>query len=159
MVGKWTGFRFPARILTPDEVSILTPICNSCSLPGLTVELQVPLENEAMVNQPLIEFTNDQLKFYCAYHSPIKLPPEVVELTDYACYTRLLVEVYCPHRAHKKYITTCLMHEPRCLKRCDLIRKLVGDVPRARLQEIIERGRAIDLRRKMEKANGSKEGT
>lgn len=159
MPNKWAGFRFPARVLTPEEVSILTPICNSCSLPGLTVEMQTPLENEAMGDQALVEFPNDQLKFYCAYHSPIKLPPELVELTDYACYVKLLVEVYCPQRAHKKYITTCLTHEPRCLKRCELIRHLVGDVPRSRLQQIIERGRAIDLRRKTEKANGNEEGT
>lgn len=158
MTTQWTGFRFPARILTPDEVSLFTPMCDRCSLPGLTVELQVPLD-AAMVDQPLIDFTNEQLKFYCAYHSPVKVPPELTEQTDYACYTKLIVEVYCTHRAHKKYITTCLMHEPRCLKRCELIRKLVGDVPRARLQEIIERGRAIDQRRKTEQTDGHKEGS
>lgn len=158
MASRWTGLRFPARILTSEEVSLLTPICHSCNLPGLVVEMQIPIDS-ALEEQPLINFANDQLKFYCAYHSPIKLPADLLELTDFACYEKLVVEVYCPHRAHKKFISTCLALQPRCLKRCDVIRSIVGDVPWARLREIIEKGRTIEQRRKLEKSNGNEEGT
>lgn len=154
----WVGLRFPARTLTTEEADTLTPRCSSCNLPGLTVESQIPLD-ALLAKQALIEFTNDQLKFYCAYHSPITLPVELIEQTDLACYEQLLIELYCPQRAHKKHITTCITHQPKCLKRCSLIHNLVGDVPRARLQEVIEKGRAIYLRRKAEKEHGSKEGT
>ena len=152
MPNEWIGVRFPARILTPAEVSLLTPLCNNCSLPGLIVELQVPLTDET-TTQSLVNFANDQLKFYCAYHSPIAVPAELTEQTDFACYEKLLVEVYCAQRAHKKYITTCITHQPRCLKRCELIRNIVGDVSFTHLQQLVERGRAIELRRKTEKAN------
>ena len=153
---KWSGLRFPVRILTPDEAGLITPFCNSCALPGLVVELQIPLD-DTLESQPLINFTNDQLKFYCAYHSPIKLPPELTEQTDFACYQQLIVEVYCKHRAHKKYITTCITLQPKCLKKCEHVHDIVGDVPLARLQEIIEVGRAIELRRKAERINDGKQ--
>lgn len=155
---EWVGLRFPARILTEEEVALLTPICNNCSLPGLVVELQSPLTPEYAV-QELIQFSNEALRFYCAYHSPIRVPPELTEQTDLACYKRLCVEIYCPQRAHKKFITTCIKMQPRCLKRCDPVRNIAGDVPLGRLQETVEKGRAIELRLKAEKANGDKERT
>jgi hypothetical protein len=154
----WIGFGFPARILVQNEIELLSPMCAAtlCKLPGLVVELQTPLTPET-ADQPLIQFTNDDLKFYCAYHAPFEVPAELTADTDLAFFEMLCKEVVCPRKSHRRYLTNCVIHMVPCLKRCEPIKKET-DLDFKKLRQILLRGQNVSNTRKRE-ANDQKDPT
>lgn len=142
-INKWVGLRFPTRQLTDEEREIFSPICHKCSLPARVVEAQYPL-SKAEVKQPLAEFTNDALKFFCAMHSPIELPDDAFEESVMDLYQQLKTQVFCPKREHWKIRVTCVRLQPNCLRKCDPIRSVLGDVSLKLAKEICDKGFEID---------------
>jgi hypothetical protein len=141
----WEGFRFPARLLTEEELDILSPRCSRCGLPAYVTELQQPL-TEQLAKTPLVEITNGTLQFYCAHHSPIEVDASVTELSDLDFYRLVRVPVPCPLKSFERYACNCLATQPRCLKKCGPVRNLVGDVDLKEAGHIARAGREHEKR-------------
>lgn len=154
---KWVGFRFPARRLSDEEIDIFSPECHKCPLPARVVEAQAPLDEEA-AQQPLSEFPNDALKFFCAMHAPIELPDDVFEASILDLYERLKTNVFCPKKQHWKIRVTCIRLQVKCLRKCQPIMSVLGDVPLKLAKEICDKGWEIDKARR-EAQNKTGEGS
>jgi hypothetical protein len=147
----WTGFRFPARILTQEEQDLLSPICDACTLSSLVVELQEPLTKETR-SKPLIDFREGELKFYCAYHAPLDVPDELTAQTDREFFLKLRVQVHCERYDQRRMACVCITYGAKCVKRCDAVKRLMGGVDFDRAAEIIHRERkTYDDERKQQK--------
>jgi hypothetical protein len=129
--------RFPARRLTDAEISLLSPRCIRCGLAACVVEMQMPLTDE-LAAQELVTFRNDALQFYCAFHSPIAVTPEMEARAGADFFSTVIQEVYCEKRAHKKIPATCLRLQPKCLKNCGIVLKLLCGVSVTTAKNIIE---------------------
>lgn len=136
---KWSGFRFPIRQLTDEEIEIFSPICHKCPLPARVVEAQMPLDEEQS-QQPLADFTNEELKLYCALHSPMDLPDSVFEGSILDFYARLAVEVMCPKYEHRRIGSNCIRMQPKCLRRCSPILQKIQDIPMQLAKDICDKG-------------------
>lgn len=137
---SWTGFRFPARILTEDEQRLLSPICDSCSLLALVVEMQEPLTKETR-NKSLIDFPEGELKFYCAYHAPFDVPDDLTAQTDREFFLKTRVQVYCERYGQRRMACVCITYASKCLKRCEAVKRLANGIDLDRAAEIIKQER------------------
>lgn len=144
---SWVGLRFPTRRLSDEEIDIFSPICHKCPLPARVVEAQHPLDEEA-AQQPLAEFPNDALKFFCALHTSMELPDEVFEDSVSDLYKQLKTSVFCPKKEHYKIRVTCLRMQPKCLKKCIPIRQVLGDIPLKLAKEICDKGFELDRKQR-----------
>lgn len=133
---RWEGVRFPARILTQEEIDLLSPRC-SCGLSACVVELQAPLTPELDV-QPLVEMQNDALVFYCPYHSPIRVPEELERQTDAEFFEAMKKSVFCFKKSFQRVAVNCLKLQPRCLKQCSPILRLLNGISLATAKRIID---------------------
>ena len=151
MEHQWIGFRFPARLLTSEEIEVFTPTCDKCNLPAVAVELQEPLEQD----KPLSDFPSEALKFSCGHHTTLDVPREVSAKTDYEVYQRLRVQISCPRYKHRRYACNCITYNDSCLRRCDPILELLQGLATTVAAEIIEEGKKLD--RSEKKAHERKE--
>lgn len=148
----WVGFLMPARLMSEEEIDLLSPICDRCNLTAIVVEAQAPFKTKRAAKQPLIEFGNDDLKFYCCFHSPIDVPEEASSEADLEFFHSLNREVMCPKYDHRRYASNCVKYNPKCLKRCEPIKRLLGNVPLGVAKERAMRGYALyhDAKKKTE---------
>ncbi|MHC4619096.1 MAG: hypothetical protein ACYTEQ_15235 [Planctomycetota bacterium] len=152
----WVGFILPARLMTDDEVDLLSPTCDRCNLTAVVVEAQAPFKNKRAATQPLIEFGNDDLKFYCSFHAPIDVPDEASSKADREFFDHINQQVSCPKYDHRRYASNCIRYNPNCLKRCGPIKQLLGGLPIGAVKERAGRGRKLYLAEKeMRKENES----
>ena len=135
----WVGFRFPARYLTEEEIDLLSPMCHSCDLTAAIVELQVPL-TDALANTPLLDVPDDNLKYWCAYHSPMEVSNKAFDEADEERYTQFKVQVYCPKFLHNKIVVTCLRYPHKCVSTCEAIKLKLNGMPLWQAKRIAEAG-------------------
>jgi len=152
----WEGFRFPARLLTEEELDILSPRCSRCGLPACIAELQQPLTKE-LARTPLIDITNGTLQFYCAHHSPIEVSDALTQRTDFDFYLSVRVPVSCPKQFFQRYASNCLATQPNCLKRCTPIRNLVNKLTLKEAGKIAKAGRVVEKQEKERERNDQSE--
>lgn len=149
---QWEGFLLPARSLTEDEIALLSPLCENCSLTATVVEAQEPFAKPKEASKPLIEFSNDALRFYCIHHSPIELEQETSEEADYEFYIQVKRQVRCPQQLCKRFASNCINYEAPCLSSCSEIQRVIGDVPLEEAKLRVRIGRRLEREQK-EKTN------
>lgn len=132
----WQGVRFPARLLTQEEIDLLSPRC-ACGLCACVVELQQPLTPE-LETQPLIEISNEGLAFYCPYHSPIAVSAEQEQRADAEFYEAMKTQVLCFRKSFKHVAVNCLRLQPRCLKKCSHVLRLLNGITPQTAKRIID---------------------
>lgn len=152
----WEGFRFPARLLTEEELEVLSPRCGRCGLPAYVTELQQPL-TEQLARAPLVEITNGTLHFYCAHHSPIEVDDAITRKTDLDFYGLVRVPVDCPKKSFTRYACNCLAMQPACLKSCTPVRNLIGSLNLKEAGRIAVAGREHERCEKERKKDGTSE--
>lgn len=152
----WEGFRFPARLLTEEELETLSPRCSRCGLPAYVAELQQPL-TEQLADTPLVEITNGTLQFYCAHHSPIEVDESLTALSDLDFYRTVRVPVACPKKSFSRYACNCLAQQQRCLKSCTPVRNLIGSMSLKEAGRIAVAGREAEKLEKERKKDGTSE--
>ena len=135
----WVGFRFPARYLTEEEIDLLSPMCNSCDLTAAIVELQTPLTDE-LAGTPLLDIPDKDLKYWCAYHSPMEASDEAFDDADEERYDQFKVQVYCPKYLHKKVVVTCLRYPHKCVSTCEVIKLKLNGLSLRQAKRIAEAG-------------------
>jgi len=150
----WVGFRFPARYLTEEEVDLLSPMCHSCDLTAAIVELQFHLTDETRA-MSLLDIPDTDLKYYCAYHSPMEVSDAAFDDADEERYVQFKVQVDCPKYLHKKVVVTCLRYPHKCVANCEAIRLKLNGLPLQQAKRIAEAGWQRYLK---EKAKGEERG-
>ncbi len=148
----WVGFRFPARYLTEEEIDLLSPMCHSCDLTAAIVELQVPL-TDTLMETPLLDISDDTLKYWCAYHSPMEVSDAAFDEADEERYTQFKVQVDCPKYLHKKVVVTCLRYPHKCVSNCEAIKRKLNGMPLRQAKRIAEAGWQRYLAQKESKRN------
>ena len=137
---KWEGMFKPSRLMTEDELELLSPPCHDCSTDAAVVEAQMPL-TEKEENQSLFDFAEYELRFFCANHSPIEVDSEQNDAADIAFYETASIWLLCPINGGRKGMCTCITWLPPCIDGCSLIRLRLGDLRPMHAHTSLTRGR------------------
>jgi hypothetical protein len=135
----WVGFRYPARYLTEEEIDLLSPMCHSCDLTATIVELQVPLTDE-LAKTSVLDIPDNQLKYWCAHHSPMEVSDEAFDEADLERYEQFKTQIYCPKYLHNKVVVTCLRYPHKCVSSCEAIKRKLNGMSLSHAKRIAEMG-------------------
>jgi len=114
-------------------------MCNDCDLAAIVVEVQMPLTPE-IEQGSLLDIADEDLKYYCPYHSPFEVPDARFEDSEEERFETLRQSIFCPKRQHWKVSVTCLRLKPKCLSKCEPIKFKLNGMTLAQGKIIAERG-------------------
>jgi hypothetical protein len=81
---------------------------------------------------------NEALKFHCPYHSPINVPEEREREVDAEVFETLKKAVLCYKRSFQRIAVNCIRLQPRCLKHCDPVLRLLNGISLSTAKRIID---------------------